>query len=40
MAKVAGILALCLFTLGLITAVIGIILIFKDIKKLKDWKQN
>jgi len=40
MAQAAGILAICLFTLMLITAVAGLISIFKQFKKLDDWEQN
>jgi hypothetical protein len=38
MAKIAGILAICLFTLMLIAAVVGLISIFIQFKKLDDWK--
>jgi len=34
MAEVAGILAICLFTLAGITAVVGLISVFKQINKL------
>jgi chromate transport protein ChrA len=40
MAQAAGILAICLFTFAAIVAVIGLISIFKQFKKLDDWEQN
>jgi hypothetical protein len=40
MGQVAGILAVCLFAISGIVAVIGLISIFKQIKKLDDWEQS